>query len=351
MDKKEQKKTAKKKAKKVVVKELQKVVPTNIRSYLASQSYYLASIADPVSYPGSKIPDIISAPSATAQCKQRFQVIVNAGGVAAAFVQPGVIGASALQTSAAGSTSAVPTWSNLTKSFGTGLTSVCMSKRIVSASLSFEYQGPPLSRKGRAILSYDQPTTSSNNPSTSSVNTDLLIRPYTAVINLAAKPFGTVRHIPSDIYATLYSNIGNTTYIYSYLCIFLDGCTVGDVVEFTLIENYEFIPANNAVNLIQPTPSISDPIEMSVAANVVSSNPSFPVIQTGKPGDLTKAVSLTPGGSDFSVHPPDDRKHSGNEPSMIENILGGIKSSLPVVKDVVGTGVSIAKTLAPLLSI
>jgi hypothetical protein len=51
-------------------------------------------------------------------------------------------------------------------------------------------------------------------------------------------------------------------------------------MEFTLTENFELLPGANAANFVSPTVSKSDPIELSMVQNKLSSDQTFSVDQS-----------------------------------------------------------------------
>lgn len=310
------------------------------RVQLANASYYLKSIIDPFNFPGSKIPDQVTLPSATSQCVYRFQSTVNAQGVAGVWVQMGNTSlSSGLQTCATTATAGALTWNAAaTKSYSVNFQGVAQSRRIVSGFVSYEYQGAPLNRKGRAILDFEgyQSNFISTPPSDSA---SMLFRPYSEDLNVAERPFGMVRYIPQDTGALTYFSA--TSSAAQGVCgVVIDGAVPGDIVEFTILENYEFIPANNAINLIDPTPSVSDPIEMSIASNAISLNKGLPVAQPSRDPTMGRL-----GNAGLKVHAAADTRHTGSEPTMFERIVAGMGKALPVVKGVAEAGLN----LLPLL--
>lgn len=320
-----------------------------IRKGLSDQSYYLKSLRDPVNNEGCKIPDLVTVPSATTQCTQKITASVNAQGVVAIVVNfgstnTGVSGG--YQTSTSAATTAVPAWNGIAaKSYATNMGLTAQAKRLVSAMLSVEYQGAPLNRKGRIICNFDPMSTSATNPPTASVNTDLNTRPYAVEINLALTPWGVVRYVPQDNNACAYTQVNAST-AYGWGIIWIDGATSGDNVEFTITENYEFIPQSSVNSMVTPTPSISDPLEMSVAANAISSDPEFAIAQPKTDPNEHRRPAGAPG---LRVHPPSESSHTGREATFLERLLGGVKSALPAIGKGLATGAQIAAMVAPLL--
>lgn len=330
--------------------------PGTQKGWLAAQSYYLASIFDPLMNDGAKIPDVITAPSATAQCIQRVQVSVNAQGVAGIAVALGRTNGTDYYTTASGATSALPAWNSaVSKSYSGAVTANAQLKRLVSGAIYYEYQGSPLNRKGRAILNYDPQGTSYVNPTTANVTGDLMVRPFAADLNVADRANGLVRHVPQDNNSLVYTTPTASSY-YSFLTAFIDGANPLDIVEFTIVENYEFIPLNSQYSLITPSPSISDPIEMSLASNAVTQIPEFPVLQPPRdPLTMTMGqdqIGLTASKSKpaLRVHSPQESSHTGRSPTFFERMIGGVRKVLPGVKKALAFGVDLATILGPLLA-
>lgn len=339
-----QKKNVEKEVKKEVLGTLQRSAgKTPMRANLANMSYYLKSLWDPVNYPGVKIPDPVSLPSATSQCCSFLQVTVNAQGVAGFYFVFGALSASTgFNATASSATSGSLTWGALSpKTYYATMSSSLQMKRLVSACVIWEYQGSPLNRKGRCIMDFEPPGSDSTSQPTASSN--LMFRPYATDVSVGDRTWGIVRYIPQD---TTWSAYTQPASAYGYCSIIIDGATANDIVEFTYVENYEFVPANTLLNLIEVTPSISDPLELSIAHNAITTNPDFPVVQSRKDPKYRDQVS---GLAAMKVHSSVDTHHTGREPTMLESILSGITSALPVAEKVVKSGVAIAGTLAPLL--
>lgn len=341
---KQKKKNVEKEVKKEVLGTLQRSAgKTPMRANLANMSYYLQSIFDPVNYPGSKIPDPISIPSATSQCSSFLQVTVNAQGVAGFYFIFGALSASTgFSATASSATSGTLTWGALTsKTYFPNTSSNFQMKRLVSACVIWEYQGSPLNRKGRAVMDFEPP--GSNNTSQPTAVNNMMFRVYATDVNVGDRTWGIVRYIPQDTNWSAYTALATA---YGYCSIVIDGATANDIVEFTYVENYEFVPGDTLLNLIEVTPSISDPLELSVAHNAIAMTPDFPVVQSRKDPKYRDQVSDL---KISKVHSSVDTHHTGREPTFLEKVLSGVSASLPVAEKVVKTGVSIAGTLAPLL--
>jgi hypothetical protein len=336
MDKKivkqEVKDIAKKKAKKVIKKQEQKQ-PLNERQRLAKMSPYFASLMDPLNVSGAKIPDACMIPTGTAKLVQRVQVPIDSGGVcgillcvgreytfdgstpedyyvisslSSAASRPPRLGKSKIGKSKEGGTqvkkiAVTPTppsplyYTGYTKSGGLQFQSNVDRARIVSACLYCTYQGSPLNAKGRFISMFCGGSTGQDlTPS----STALLLSQF-PIINTypASKGFCMSRYLPMDESSYLFSGVNppsNTdSDAYGFCMIVLDGGNPGDVVEFTMVENFEFVPNSSVLNYVQATPSYNDPIELASVGNTIS-NDQFIAVQAPVKDILAGSPSSTP---------------------------------------------------------
>jgi hypothetical protein len=178
--------------------------------------------------------------------------------------------------------------------------------------------------------------------------TALLQLPYLADVP-ASKLYAEARYLPSDDISRCYESQSSVAVgtlrgplaaalpTYGGFCGIWDGAqAVSQLIEVNIWENYECIPVSSLVGLSQPTASLSDPIEMAVASNAISSFPQIAVEQS-LPDALagTAQVSATPGTLTTSV------KGSGatfvdedKSPSLMQKLLGGIGAAVDVGKKV-----------------
>jgi len=334
-------------------------------------SSYLRTILDPVNYPGVKIPDEVTAPSYTVQVLTKFLVGTNVGTSGAA----GNTGAGFIRT--LGNTSAanvafatlvpgtvlntyVPTAS--TSGWAAAFIAQCTSSRLVSAKATMTYLGAPNNASGRFILAFCPPNDPSP-PQTSAgvfqnqVTTTVAQKPF-AVDVPASKMLAEVRYVPSDDISRSYefsssmaistlrgpSTQNNATYG-SFVGI-VDGTPISQAIEVNIWENYECIALSNLVNLVQPTASLSDPLEMAVVSNVISSNPTIPMSQNlsdsmaGTAQQTTVKGSLTTSATQGGV-----TLHKREEPSFMDKILGFADKAIDIGKKALPVAAGIAALL------
>jgi len=354
MEKNEKQAKKKAKTKKILKKQLGKIglqKGGDLRPYLQGMSLYLQTLLDPLNYPGVKIPDLITAPSFCVQCKQVIPVTVNPQGVAGVIVQVGSVNSTSYYTTAVGATPTSMTYTSAPKSYGTQLNQVADLRRPVSAILFATSLASPNNATGR-LITYFLPglreqiaavtgavvSGSSGQQLAPGSTSTMLTYPYSADIP-ASRAYSQVRYLPLDPISTIYMD-SLTTASRGILAIVGDGLAVGTTVEFTYIENFECTALSNQINLVQPTPSFHDPLEMAVAANAISADPHIAVevpvenIAADQPVRHREPLAL---------------KASPPQAPLYERVLSMISKGLPVLSAAVTTGAHVAKTIAPLL--
>jgi hypothetical protein len=308
MDKKEVKKVAKKMAKRHAAKVESKrnqgqSVP---HGPALAQSSYLRTILDAVNNPGVKIPDDVTTPSYTFQTLTKFIIssTTGAGGnTGAGFYRTlgntRTVASTGYATLAPGATPAVYGATGVTSPWAAQLATQTQSTRLVSAKATMTYLGTPLSASGRFLLAFLPPGRNNSYQSAAGAFLSAGLVTLVALPNLAdvpaAKAYAEARYVPLDPVSRSYE-VSDSLAIgtlrsdpaYTLLATYgaflgiIDGCAAGVDIEVNIWENYEAIPQSSLVNLVQPTPSLSDPIEMAVVSNVVSSAPSIPILQSSK---------------------------------------------------------------------
>jgi len=353
MDKKQIKQVAKKKAKKAVPKTMR-------RMGLADLSPYLRSLLDPINQWGSKIPDTQTAPSFVVHCVQRIQVaLAQAAGpgpiAAGIFVTLGDLRSAATgfnYTVQGGAIANQLVNTAYTKSYGTQVAAVAQALRPVSAAVYMAYQGSPLNAKGRVSVSMISPTQTGTSLPPVDINADVTQLPYLSTLPANAG-FAQVKYLPIDPLSKSYAVCPApfvrglaTGFASSFgsLYILVDGGTAGDILEFTVVENFECLPLNQAVSLAQPTPSKSDPIEMAAVDNLISSRPTLAVQQDMSSTMARTAVTTSTQSVSPAVHDP-----SKHESGLMDKILGGIGVGLDFIEKQAPKVARIASIAAPLL--
>lgn len=289
---------------------------------------------------GAKVPDGITAPSFVTHCTMRYQVTLATGGAASPcaglFLVPGDLRAAGTQISCglvggatAGSlvqTAAAAQFP--AKSYATAVIANANAWRVVSSAIYMSYQGSPLNAKGRVSVAFISPTTANITlpPVTLS---DVQALPYLSTLP-ASVGFAQTRWMPIDPISKSYimspgpfvRGLNNGAGLQSTpgaLLILVDGGTAGDIVEFTIVENLECLPAANASNLSSPTPSKSDPIELALVDNFIAANPNLPIMQNADETANKTAVTLSQQTVLAKEHDP--VKH---ESGFLEKVMGGL---------------------------
>jgi len=187
-------------------------------------------------------------------------------------------------------------------------------------------------------------------PFTSGTMDDIVNLPYVTTLP-ASKLYYQAKYLPSDAISMSYGNgPGNAPsrnsnailgQIYGTLIVALDGLTAGQIVEFCLIENWECLPRTLSTNFTTATPSKSDPIELSLAQNYLSSNPNLAVEQP-----RAGSAALTPVGasnssavSAFSLQA--SSKQQEDRTTLFEKIIGGVEKYGPMVAKGISTVASL----------
>jgi len=315
-------------------------------------SEYLHTIACPEECYGAKIPDSNQTPSFVVHCVQRIQVtaVAAAGTPTAGLTMVvGSLGASAVAgadyyvgqgTAVAGAIA----WSPFAKSYASQLTNQqAYSIRPVSASLQASYQGATNTDQGRFVVVVNPgPNYGSLGFSLPATSTAQLALPFVTDLPVAKRYVRGV-YLPSDDISRSYSFAGNGNFPYrtnpgaatagtqyGTICVFADGIVVGSIVEFTLTENFECIPISGLASYVSPTPSKSDPIELSMATNAIQARPQFAVEQ--KQGQMATATAIE--NSSSLVRPAMSAKpsHEGiGEETFFERVMNGVEKYGPLV--------------------
>jgi len=342
----ELKRSVKKKAKKVVNKQMGKVAPQ-----LLHLSDYLATIASPEDVYGYKIPDSNTSLSAVIHFVQRYQLTAATSGAASNTVAlamvVGSLGASSLGTGAdfyigtGGATAGAITWNSVAKAYNAMLlNSTASAVRPVSASLQVNYQGSTQTDQGRIIVCF-VPGPSLGNIQFVPLATvgSILNQAYCSDFP-AQRRYGRCRYLPTDTISQAYSFGGNGNFPYrtnpgtstggvqyGVLYIVMDGLQAGNVAEFTLTENYEFIPLSGFSNFFSPSVSKSDPIELSMVQNSLAKKPEFSVMQSA--ADMATATAVQTNAS--LMKPASDLADKTSDTTFFEKVMDGVEKYGPLV--------------------
>jgi hypothetical protein len=333
MNKEEKKKETKKVVKKAVEKTMGKKF-AGVHSMALRQSTYLATLMDPWNVVGEKIPDDVTTPSFTFQTVTRVlaTTLAPAAGPAGfgCTVPVGVSYEPATNVTGTAAYAFVPQASSAVYQlvsarnyFSTAqpwivpIQSVAAVARPVSAELNVNIYGSPNSITGRLLIGYappgagNQTGVGTNEASlfTAGANWSAatLLQTFTVAEIPAAKLFARSRYLPTDPLSRQYLQTGFQMTVnnrgtgcgsqYGTLFCIWDGAPVGQSVEFIAVQNWEAIPSSSTLNMMTPTVSKSDPIELSAASNIVAAAPTLSVMQSssatisGTPFEAQKSVA------------------------------------------------------------
>lgn len=301
MEAKADRKAVKKAVKKAAKKVSKKSYPSLAHAAMA-MSDYIKTILDPVNVVGVRIPDEVTLPSFTCQVLTKFTLSPNTGAggnTGAGFWR--VLGSSLSATGYA-TLAASATVNQYGPAVGqaspwaTQFNSQSSSYRLVSAKATMTYLGSPNNVTGRFLLAFVPPnallaTLSGNVALSGAAAGQNLLQAINLVDVPASKLYAEARFIPIDDQARSYETTGSSAnstlrgpssgMTYGQFIGILDGCPVGTgSIEVNIWENYECIPQTSLVNLVQPHASLSDPLEMAAASNIIASVPTIPSMQS-----------------------------------------------------------------------
>jgi hypothetical protein len=375
-----------KKEKKKIKKDMAKVLNSKkspLRKNLLAQNDYLISILDPFNKRGGKIPDLVTYPSSTFQITDRRQLAINANFLCGIYY--GICGNTTVPTgslvpvkwtnSSLGSTSynlgmvtgasgtianlwdavtaapiTFPQWT-VNGAADVGVPTLYQKARLVSMGLAVDYQGASLNSKGRILIGSPPRMWGRKKAFIGPIGTsDLLGCPGVRIIPVNRLDGATTVYHPIDTLCLEYTDLGQTYSSASFvevdervlageLFAVVDGGTAGDLVQFTLVANYEAIPLSNQLDLVGTSESPSDPIALSHTFNTIQDLPrSFEGtgaaagVITGAP---QKGVPYHAGGGMAATTPKEAPKN------MLDQVLEGVGMVADKVPDVV-------KKVAPL---
>jgi len=346
--KKEIKNVAKKAAKKQAKKKIKKYASLN--HCAVGESAYLKTILDPVNYPGVKIPDEITVPTFVVQVLTKFIVTTatgTGGNTGAGFYRTlgsTTTGAgSGYATLAPSATAQQYTPTGSSTPWSTTLVAQAAACRLVSAKATMSYLGSPNNAQGRVLMGFIPPmaplqsqtsagTFSAVALSGVGVGQNLLQLPNLVDVP-AAKLYGEVRYLPSDDISRVYEVSGSLAVgtqrpsnhvTYGAFVGIMDGAVVSQSIEVNIWENYEVQPITSLVNIVQPTPSLSDPMEMAVASNVASSVPGLTGMQTLRDQQAGTSQQVITGNKATGTM----AVHSAAGPSFIDKVFGGLNMAI-----------------------
>lgn len=345
---------------------------------LVGMNPYAATLLDPFSVRGVRVPDNVEYPSVPFSLTQRSTLAVNSN--AFAMITFGVFGNNGTPNLNA---RLVPTPSNTANSSYTlGSTSgggasvndvfggvmgangpnplrwaqwsalaspvpnLYNKVRLVSFGATVQYIGSLLNSQGKITLVAVPRNFFANRLASAPLTLDqLLAAPGAMVVSVPLKGAGTVLYKPQDNISLEYTSLAfnqdalsnNENGLGAELYICIDGAVANQSFLVTFTGNYEGIPATGTFmsSMLDATPSKADPIALSHALNIAASTPScLPSQPTAI--STTASVSSTSG---HEVHAP----HEDQDKSMFEKLFDGLELGLD-------KGAKLAKKVSPLAS-
>jgi hypothetical protein len=332
--------------------EVKKITKKKVKSQIGKlapnillMSEYLQTIASPETVFGMKIPDANTSLSFTSHCVQRIQYPAQAATgtyyLSAICCVYGAVGSGNDYylglASGSGSGGVGITWTAMTKSYASALTNtIAPNIRPVSGSVVASYQASTTTDQGRIIVAY------APGPQLGSVAfapapdvTSILKLPMVTDFP-ANKRFARTRYIPTDPISQSYtfqgngnfptraSGVGGTQYGVAYILV--DGCQNGNVMEFTMCENFECLPGINSANFVSPTTSKSDPMELSMVSNKLSDSQTFSVNQSAALTNVGTA-EVAPSGKPLMS----TASHAVNNETFFEKVMNGVEKYGPLI--------------------
>lgn len=262
-----------------------------IHSRLKKKSPWYQSLLNPLHGADVKIPDAVGVETGTLQCVQRVSVQVNGHGIAGCettCLHPNLMGggpaAQNFRTTTADAEQASITWEELPLPFDTqdALQSFSRGVRVVSAAVYAQSEASLATNQG-LITSYVAPyppalaevgltyfqnlyktsmtPTNSNDPAVS--------RFYPIKQNGAEYD---MFYVPTNVVGPGYDTDGPETPFWEMGHI-ISGAEVGTIWLFTIVVNYEFMPFENAINILDASPSPNDAQEVDLVENWVQDMP------------------------------------------------------------------------------
>lgn len=267
-----------------------------IQKRLQKSSPWYQTILDPLHGADVKIPDATGVETGTLQLCQRVFVKAGTSGVAALRIEtvyPATevttgLPANVVQVASAVNAGGGPDWPPRTDVTSQPLDTTQALKdysdgvRVASAAIYCQSQASLATNAGE-MIAYGNPFGPVPFPSTAAL-TDYVNHYKTALIPINNNQPAMTRWYPIDQnggeYQMFYdSNNGTWTQTGSgpeldqvplwELGVICNGCTPGSVYLFTIVVNYEFVPFENSINILDAKPSPCDAQEVDLVENWV----------------------------------------------------------------------------------
>lgn len=304
----------------------QRSAEKQIHGRLQKRSPWYSSIVDPLHGSDAKIPDDTGVETGTCQLVERYTAVSNASGVAGfRIVTPylnkcinagTVIGKNTQRLS----TTATPTsliWGEITAGVFqsgngipfasvSGLQSITNSHRIVSAALYVQPEVSLANNSGEYCM-FSHGFSASGSP----LYNDYLNDYKSIAIPLSAPTnTGVVRWYPvskqdwsfksflrTDGSSLTYDDDGANSVPY-WSMGFISTCEAAVTFRVTVVVNYEFIPRDNVLNVLDTSPSPQDSMEVDLVERWVQDMPLAKPISNNNVSSSPSAVIPAPGDND-----------------------------------------------------
>lgn len=241
---------------------------------------WMATLVNPWSVHGVRIPDEITTPSATCSFRQRITVTPVADGTnyAAAFTfVPTLVGSYRQSTAYNASTGTFTMGSTNDIQGYSAFSQFCRQYRVVSAGFAVTSTTAMATNQGRNLCAFYAGADHLGAPFLSSMTTGaLLIGENSADSPLNAQQVCSITWLPSDrstySYHTVDGSVNNTVNASNYynpgMCAWAaTGIASSASFEVTLCINIEYVPSSNVASFITQLPSRYDVMAMERALN------------------------------------------------------------------------------------
>jgi len=239
-----------------------------------SAAYYAKSLMYPSQYPGAKVPDMISFPSGTFQLSAEGTLATGAtAGDSVGITVTPYIGTPVLypiNTYNSVSAGSIGTITGVDWASKATIQAAFEQVRPVSAELLVEFIGPSTSDGGQitgALCARGNPISGTFASALSKTNS----------LTIPLKNGMRVTWRPNDLEDLSYfvPNIGGPQGTsLPFMQVVATGLPVStSYLRYRVVVNYEGIPTNDTLNIVQVSASPSDPIALSKAFNFLGNNP------------------------------------------------------------------------------
>lgn len=243
-----------------------------------------------------------------------------------------------------------------------GVPTLYQKARLVSAGISIDYLGSALNAKGRMTLASVPRRTLRSSMQGGDLTLVMIQNLVGAkIIPINKLKTGSLTYRPLDemdrMYTDLTAEYDCTSMVFhdddmslgNEFFVVIDGAEGSATCQITAVFNYEAIPKLGTLNLVQPTYSRNDPIELSMVSNAIEK---VPTVHAGG-GRATQALESgktqipeisAPESS--KLHATEEQREEGEEESFMNKILGAatpLMAKAPGPLGMIGKAMPLAK--------